>query len=165
MLQSKTRSGFPTSTSHLVKEIEFRKDIWVLTAIVFVVLLVSSCGSRVTDSYTKAISAADEGMVIQTIRTIVTAEEAYRATHDGYGTFDELTKAGLLDARFAGDAPNLKGYRYTISAGATGYSINADPEASDKQRATGGRHFFVDSSDGVIKANATQPAGAGDPPH
>jgi hypothetical protein len=135
-----------------------------LVAVIFFAMLGTSCGSAGLESYTKAVSAADEGMAIQTIRSIVTAQEIYRATHDEYGSFDALTKAGVLDARFAGEAPNLKGYRFTMSPSATSFTINVDPEATEKQAAVGGRHFFLDSADGVIRSNSTLPAGPGDPP-
>ena len=135
-----------------------------LVALIFFALLGTSCGSAGLESYTKAVSAADEGMAIQTIRSIVTAQEIYRATHEEYGSFDALTKAGVLDARFAGEAPNLKGYRFTMSPSTTSFTIHVDPEATEKQPAIGGRHFFLDAADGVIRSNSTQPAGPGDPP-
>jgi hypothetical protein len=135
---------------------------WLIAFICFV-MLGTSCGSAGLESYTKAVGAADEGMAIQTMRSIATAQETYRATHDEYGSFDALTKAGVLDARFAGEAPNLKGYRFTMSPGATSFTIHVDPEATEKQPAVGGRHFFLDSTDGVIRSNSTQPAGPGDP--
>lgn len=127
-------------------------------------LLISSCGTPGLNSYTKAVGAADEGLAIQTIRTIATAQEQYRATHDEYGGFDALTKAGVLDARFASEAPTLKGYRFTISTSASSFTINADPQATESQPAIGSRHFYFDSSDGVIRANKNQPASASDPP-
>jgi hypothetical protein len=136
---------------------------WLMAFICFA-MLGTSCGSAGLESYTKAVSAADEGMAIQTIRSIVTAQEVYRATHDEYGSFDDLNKAGALDARFTGEAPNLKGYRFTMSPSATSFTIHVDPEATEKQPAVGGRHFFLDSADGLIRSNATQPAGPGDPP-
>ena len=123
-----------------------------------------SCGSPGLNSYTKAVGAADEGLAIQTIRAIVTAQEQYRVTHDEYGSFEALTKAGLLDARFASDTPNLRGYRFAMTAQSATFSISADPAASENQPAVGGRHFFCDSTDGVIRANPTQPASASDPP-
>jgi hypothetical protein len=136
---------------------------WLIAVIVFA-MFGTSCGSAGLESYTKAVSAADEGMAIQTMRSIVTAQEIYRATHEEYGSFDALTKAGVLDARFAGEAPNLKGYRFTMSPNATTFTIHVDPEVTEKQAAVGGRHFFLDSADGVIRSNSTQAAGPGDPP-
>jgi Tfp pilus assembly protein PilE len=126
--------------------------------------LIASCGSPGLNSYTKAVGAADEVVAIQTIRTIATAQEQYRATHDEYGSFDALTKAGALDARFASDTPTLRGYRFTMSTGASTFSINADPQATENQPAIGSRHFYFDSSDGVTRANKDQPASASDPP-
>ncbi|MDX6611556.1 MAG: hypothetical protein QOD75_742 [Blastocatellia bacterium] len=133
-------------------------------AVAFISLSFLSCGSPGLNSYTKAVGAADEGLAIQTIRTIVTAQEQYRATHDEYGTFEALTKAGILDARFASETPNLRGYRFAMNAQSSTFSINADPAASENQPAIGGRHFYFDSSDGVIRANPQQPASASDPP-
>lgn len=128
-------------------------------------LIVWSCGSSEgLNSYTKAVGAADEGSTIQTLRTIASAQAQYRAANGEYGSFGALTKAGMLDARFAGDAPTLKGYRFTMSANSTTFSVNADPQATESQPAIGSRHFFLDSSDGVIRANSKQPASAGDPP-
>jgi Tfp pilus assembly protein PilE len=147
----------------------FREGPWTKNACLMIVALLglasSSCGSGSPglNSYTAAVGAADEGAAIQTIRTVVTAQEQYRATHDQYGSFDALTKAGVLDARFASDAPNLRGYRFTMNAGATSFSINADPQSSEKQPAIGSRHFYLDSSDGLIHSNSTQPASASDP--
>jgi hypothetical protein len=149
-----------SSLQHRCSEIG---SCWLIAFILFT-MLGTSCGSAGLESYTKAVSAADEGMAIQTMRSIVTAQEIYRATHDEYGSFDALTKAGVLDARFAGEAPNLKGYRFTMSPNATSFTIHVDPEATETQPAVGGRHFFLDSADGLIRSNSTQPAGPGDPP-
>lgn len=143
----------------------FAGSVFKLSLAVFSLLLVLSCGSSEgLNSYTKAVGAADEGFAIQTIRTIATAQGQYMATHAEYGSFDALTKAGVLDARFASDAPVLKGYRFTMSADAANFSINADPQTSESQPAIGSRHFFLDSGDGVLRVNAQQPASASDPP-
>ena len=164
MLRIKTRTELPLFLRRVFNEGLVTRNACLIAALAFLGLAFSSCGSPGLDSYTKAVGAADEGVAIQTIRTIVTAQEQYRATQDEYGSFDALTKAGVLDARFASEAPNLKGYRFTMNAGATSFSINADPEASDKQPAIGIRHFYLDSSDGVIRSNSKQPASASDPP-
>ena len=129
------------------------------------VLSALACGSSEgLNSYTKAVGAADEGSTIQTLRTIASAQGQYRAAHGEYGSFTALNKAGMLDVRFAADSPTLKGYRFTMIASSTAFTVNADPEATESQPAIGSRHFFMDSSDGVIRANSKQPAGPGDPP-
>jgi type II secretory pathway pseudopilin PulG len=128
-------------------------------------LIGASCSSSEgLNSYTKAVGAADEGAAIQTLRTIASAQAQYRAANGEYGSFDALTKGGMLDVRFAADAPTLRGYRFTMNAKSETFTINADPQATESQPAIGSRHFFLDSSDGVIRANSKQPAGAGDPP-
>jgi Tfp pilus assembly protein PilE len=129
-------------------------------------LLISSCTSSSPglNSYTQAVGAADEGAAIQTIRTIATAQEQYRATHGDYGTFDTLTKAGILDARFASDAPTLRGYRFTMNQDGSTFTINADPQATANQPAIGSHHYYFDSKDGITRANSKQAASASDPP-
>lgn len=160
----KTDSSLVTS---LACQARSARDSMAITALAFalVVLLISSCGSSEgLNSYTKAVGAADEAFAIQTIRSIATAQEQYRAVHGEYGSFAALTKAGMLDTRFAGDSPTMRGYRFTMNAGATSFSLNADPQATESQPAIGVRHFFRDSNDGVIRSNSKQPASASDPP-
>ena len=77
--------------------------------------------------YPKAVGAADEGFAIQALRTIATAEAQLKVTRGAYGDFAALTQAGLLDQRFAGSAPNLKGYRFTINASEAAFSGRGRP--------------------------------------
>ena len=144
-----------------------RRKHFACTVMLLLILLTAlSCSSSDAglNSYTKAVGAADEGSTIQTIRTIASAQGQYRAATGEYGSFSALNKAGMLDVRFAADSPTLKGYRFTMNPGANSFTINADPEATESQPAIGSRHFFMDSSDGVIRANSKQAAGPGDPP-
>lgn len=142
----------------------FIRSVMVLLALSLLTALSCSSSSEGLNSYTKAVGAADEGSTIQTLRTIASAQGQYRAANGEYGTFSALNKAGMLDVRFAADSPTLKGYRFTMNAGANNFTINADPEATESQPAIGVRHFFLDSNDGVIHANSKQAAGPGDPP-
>ena len=131
----------------------------------FSVMSAWSCGSaEEPHPYTKAVGAADEGSTIQTLRTISSAQGQYRASTGAYGSFSALNKAGMLDMRFAADAPTLKGYRFTMDVSSPqAFTVNADPEATESQPAIGSRHFFLDPN-GVIRVNGQQPAGPGDPP-
>jgi hypothetical protein len=113
--------------------------------------------------YPKAVGGADEASAIQSLRTIATAQAEMRATRGAYGNFDALTQAGLLDARFAGSTPNLRGYRFTMKVTDSDFSVNADPQATETQPTTGVRHFYLDSADNSIHANATQAALKTDP--
>ena len=120
----------------------------------------SSEGLRV---YPKAMGAADEGSAIQALRTIASAETQMKVTRGSFGDFDALTQAGYLDQRFAGRTPNLKGYRFTLTASESDFSVNADPQTTETQPTTGSRHFYLDSSDNAVHANPQQAASKSDP--
>ena len=114
--------------------------------------------------YPKAMGAADEASAVQTLRTIATAEQQLKGMRGAYGNFEALTQAGLLDTRFAGVAPNLKGYRFSMNVTDSDFAVNADPQTTETQHTTGVRHFYLDSNDNSIHANTTQPASKSDPP-
>ncbi len=138
----------------------------VLVGLLVAVLAFGSCSSGSSSEglrvYPKAVGAADEASAIQALRTIATAEQQLKATRGVYGGFDALTKAGLLDARFAGDAPNLKGYRFTVNATDSDFSVNADPQTTETQPTSGVRHFYLDSTDNSIHVNVSQAASRND---
>ena len=135
--------------------------------LLFCALLLTSCSSGNSSQglgvYPKAVSAADESFAIQSLRTIATAEMQLKSSRGSYGDFKNLVEAGYLDQRFAGDAPNIKGYRYTISASESEFAVNADPQTADTQPTTGSRHFYLDSSDNSVHVNLKQPASKSDP--
>ena len=114
-------------------------------------------------AYPKAMGAADEGSAIQTLRTIATAEAQLKATRGSYGDFATLTQSGYLDSRFAGPAPNQRGYRFTISATEAEFTVRADPQTTETQPTTGVRHFYLDGTDNAVHANPDQPASKSDP--
>lgn len=130
-------------------------------------LLFGSCSSASQPglgAYPKAVGAADEGFAIQALRTIATAQAQLKVTRGSYGDFNTLTQAGLLDQRFASASPSLKGYRLTMTATDSDFSVNADPEApSTQQPITGSRHFYLDSSDNAMHVNSTRAANKTDP--
>jgi prepilin-type N-terminal cleavage/methylation domain-containing protein len=117
------------------------------------------------------IRRANETAAIQTITTLKQVQADYLIGHRGdYGTFDELVKGGALDQQYAGDAPVLNGYVYTMkitkksNTSPASYTINADPQVADGYAATGKRHFYFDPSLSTTRENADQPATASDPP-
>jgi hypothetical protein len=141
---------------------------WSLLAVLSVcALLFGACASGSSSGglgvYPKAVSAADEASAIQSLRTIATAQQELKATRGAYGSFDALTQAGLLDLRFAGSAPNLRGYRFTMSVTESDFSVNADPQTTETQPTTGVRHFYLDSAENSIHVNPTQTASKNDP--
>ena len=123
----------------------------------------SSSGSEGLRAYPKAVGAADEGSAIQNLRTVASAETQAKAMRNSYENFDGLVQLGFLDERFAGANPNLRGYRFTIVANEKEYSVTADPETTQTAPATGSRHFYLDSSDNVVRVNPTRTATRTDP--
>ncbi len=125
-------------------------------------LVLCSCASSNSSEgpgvYSKAVGAADEAFAIQSLRTIATAEAQMKSSRGVYGDFNSLIGAGFLDQRFAGNAPTLKGYRFTIGATGSEFAVNADPQTSNGQPATGNRHFYLDSTDNSVHFNLNEPA-------
>lgn len=133
----------------------------------FVVVFLSSCtagdSSGGAGAYPKAVSAVDETSAMQTLRTIATAQAQAKATNGSYGDFNTLVQAGLLDQRFASNAPILRGYQFRMTAGESDFSVNADPQSAEGQAGSGARHFYLDSTDNSIHANRSQTASRTDP--
>jgi hypothetical protein len=130
------------------------------------VVLLASCSGNSSaglGALPKAMGAADEASAIQTVRTIATAENQLKATRGSYGDFDALTQAGFLDSRFASRAPDVQGYRFTVSATDAEFTLNADPQVTQTHPTTGTRHFYLDNSDNAVHANPTQAASKTDP--
>jgi hypothetical protein len=109
------------------------------------------------------MGAADEGSAIQTLRTIATAEGQLKASRGSYGDFEALTQGGYLDSRFAAPTPNQRGYRFTITASESEFSVSADPQTTETQPTTGSRHFYLENSDNAVRSNPTQAASKSDP--
>jgi prepilin-type N-terminal cleavage/methylation domain-containing protein len=117
------------------------------------------------------IRRGNETSAIKTIETIRQIQADYAIGHRGeYGTFDELVKDDALDSRFAGDAPLVSGYIFTMkvtkksSSQPASYSINVDPQVGDGYAATGKRHFYYDPGLSTTRENPDQPATPNDPP-
>jgi Tfp pilus assembly protein PilE len=111
--------------------------------------------------------AGNEAATIAHLRTIAVLEIQYYNTHNrNFGTFDELIKEDMLDLRFAGAAPVVDGYIFSLrlTPGTTSkpgsYTLNADPSSAS----TGTKHFYIDSTSGEIRVNPNQPASFSDPP-
>src|SRR5260370_20802093 len=117
-------------------------------------LLLASCSSGDSSKglgvYPKALGAADEASAIQSLRTIATAQQELKATRGAYGSFDALTQAGLLDARFAGSTPNLKGYRFNMNVTDSDFLVNPDPQTTETQPTTRIRHVYLHSTENTL---------------
>ncbi len=125
----------------------------------------ASCQSY-TSGLQKTMTGADETAVIAGLHAVAVAQQTYSISNGGdYGTLQQLTEGGLLDARYNGSKP-VKDYVLTMnvipkSSGAPegSYTCNADPD----NQGTAGRHFYIDSTSTAIHVNTTQPATAQDP--
>lgn len=119
-------------------------------------------------AYRAIVRSGNEAAAIKTLQTIAVDQRLYFKQHQGnaYGTFDQLITDVDLDKRFAGDAPVVSGYIFTmkITPKASGqpafYTINADPQTET----TGSNHYYVDANSDTVKVNAQQPAGPDDSP-
>lgn len=138
---------------------------------VMVMLVLTSCQSKPAETATATKSTANETAAIGALRTISSAQSMYTATHEGsYGTFAQLVSAGNLDQRFSGEQPVIGGYVLTMkltpkdSGGqAASFTVNADPQSSVAATSAGSRHFYLDSTENIIRFNAKGSASASDP--
>lgn len=116
--------------------------------------------------------SSNETAAIGYLRNVAVTQRLYYKQKNGnaYGTFDQLIADVNLDKRFAGDAPVVSGYVYTIkiTPKASGqppfYTINADPQQGEGLGATGTNHYYLDANSDTIKVNDQQPAGPDDQP-
>lgn len=121
----------------------------------------------------KAIQrAGNETAAIKTLQNIAVNQRLFYKQKNGasFGTFDQLITEVNLDKRFAGDAPVVSGYVYTmkLTPKASGqpafYTVNADPQQGEGLGATGKNHYYLDANSDTVKVNEQQPAGPEDPP-
>src|SRR4030095_8232987 len=81
-------------------------ELMIVIAIIGILIAVGVTGWKA------AVKAANEAAAIQCIRTIAEQQMLYYNAHQrsSFGTFDEMLKENLLDARFAGTTPVVEGY-------------------------------------------------------
>lgn len=141
-------------------------ELMIVIAIIGILIAVGVTGWKA------AVKAANEAAAIKTIRTIAEQQMLYYNSHQrtSFGTFDEMLKENMLDARFAGTTPVVEGYVFQMriipksTTSQPGYVINSDPQVTEGVGATGKNHFYFDSDSNTIHVNNTQPATATDPP-
>jgi prepilin-type N-terminal cleavage/methylation domain-containing protein len=142
-----------------------------LIELLIVVAIIGILIGVVVPTYQNSVKTANEASAVATLKTISTEQAKYATSHRGeYGTFKQLTDAGLLDERFADEEPVVSGYIFKMTVtpksknNPSSYSVNADPQAKGGLNATGNRHFYIDPSVSTIRSNDEQPAAATDPP-
>ncbi|MEO8436203.1 MAG: hypothetical protein ABI596_14980 [Pyrinomonadaceae bacterium] len=101
----------------------------------------------------------NEAVAKSALRTIVAAEETYKATsgNGSYGTMDQLATAGLVSR----DLFEKYGYKFEVTVSGTRFEATATPK---EYGVTGSPSFFVDES-GIVRGadHNGAPANAGDP--
>src|SRR5437588_9454888 len=140
----------------------FSKESWLLISMLLLVSCSSANSSEGARAYPKALGTSDQAFAIQALRMIATAHTQAKTMRGSYADFDTLVQAGFLDQRFAGAIPNLKGYRFSMTARDSDFFVNVDP-TTERQPTTGSRHFYLDSSDVSIHVNVSQSATRNDP--
>src|SRR5919205_50020 len=108
-----------------------------------------------------SVRSANEAAAVTHLKNIATAQVTYYNTKNrsGYGTFDQLSSGGYLEARFKGDTPVVDGYIFRLTVrgnSATNpptFSVNADPQKPTGLTATGSQFFYIGSDTGTPRTN------------
>jgi prepilin-type N-terminal cleavage/methylation domain-containing protein len=115
------------------------------------------------------IKSGNENAAAQSISNIRTLQAQYASKNKGqFATFDQLREKLQLDERFAGEAPVVNGYIFTMtltppsSSAAGKYEVWADPQSSGVT-GTGDRHFYTSSMLSSIRGNDSEKAKESDP--
>src|SRR5690349_2490177 len=113
------------------KDSKHRKfNLVALIIIVCTFILMSTCGTSDIER------SANETSAVETLKTLTVNQRLYLKMHhgDAYGTFDQLIDDLNLDKRFAGDAPVISGYIFSMKVITKSnsqppfFSVNADPQ-------------------------------------
>ena len=140
-------------------------ELMIVIAIIGLLIGVS------TIAWSAVVRSGNETAAQQTLDNIRKFQIDYAGKHQGkFASFTDLIQSGNLDERFAGEAPVVNGYIFTMrveertTAKPAFYTVNADPQVATGVQATGNRHFYTDSSLGTIKStDENRPAKADDP--
>ena len=144
---------------------------FTLIELMIVIAIIGILIGAATIGWRAAVRSGNEAATLQDLKTIASVQIQYYNTHNrNFGTFEQMTKEQMLDARFAGNPPVVDGYIFTLKVSPktanaqTSYILNADPQQSEGIGSTGKNHFYLDSTAGTIHVNPDQPAGPNDPP-
>ncbi|MFN2532633.1 MAG: type II secretion system protein [Pyrinomonadaceae bacterium] len=141
-------------------------ELMIVIAIIGILIAVGITGWKA------ALRSANEAAAIKSLRTIAEQQMLYYNSHQRstFGTFEEMRKESLLDARYNTSTPVVEGYVFTMKVvpkstnQQPSYAVNADPQVTEGPGRTGNNHFYLDADSNTIHVNATQPATVSDPP-
>jgi len=144
---------------------------FTLIELMIVIAIIGILIGAATIGWRAAVRSGNEAATLQDLKTVASVEIQYYNTHNrNFGTFDQMVKEQMLDARFSTNPPNVDGYIFNLKVTPkttnqqTTYTLNADPQQADGIGATGKNHFYIDSTAGTIHVNPDQSAGPNDPP-
>jgi prepilin-type N-terminal cleavage/methylation domain-containing protein len=136
-----------------------------LLELLIVVAIILIIATIAIPSLLRSRQAANESGAVSNLRAVNTSQVTYVSTNGNFGSFPDLSGAGLLDDRFSADGLIVGGFTYTMYGGGTGnYEVSALVDG------TSGRFNYYSGPDLVVRyrdaaAGETLPTGtnAGDP--
>jgi prepilin-type N-terminal cleavage/methylation domain-containing protein len=138
---------------------------FTLIELMIVIAIIGILIGAAVIGFKAAQKAGNEAATLQDLKTIAAIEIQYYNTHNRtFGTFEQMVADKVLSTKFSGNPPSTDGYIFTLkvipksATQPTSYTLNADPQTDT----TGSNHYYIDSADGSIHVNATQPAGPND---
>lgn len=120
-------------------------------------------------AWSAVMKSGNEVAAAQSVETVKKVQIQYASRNKGnFATFDQLIANGSLDAKYAGEAPVVNGYVFTMtitppsSNTPSKFEIWADPQSTGVT-GTGTRHYYTSSAIGTIKGNDQEKAKETDP--
>ena len=144
----------------------------MIALVLLVAIAIGVLIGAVVSGWKAAVRSGNEVATVQSLKAIAAVEAQYFNAHNRtFGTLDQLVLDQLVregfDTRFSSDYPSVDDCVYTLrvisktDTRPSSFTLNADPQAGSWGRS----HFYIDSTDGLIRINADRPAGLNDPPH
>ncbi|HET9530576.1 MAG TPA: prepilin-type N-terminal cleavage/methylation domain-containing protein [Blastocatellia bacterium] len=126
-----------------------------LIELLFVVAIIGIIAAIAIPGLSRARKNANAGSAVQSLRTIVTAEQIYEIKNKTYASLADLSGANLIDSNIASGAKS--GYNFTLTMSPDGKKFTCIATPQDQPGVL--NHFFVDET-GVIRSNTGAPADA-----
>src|SRR5215831_2072227 len=132
-----------------------------LPELLIVVAIIGIITTIAVPGLLEAARASRESAAIQSLRTLVSAQNTYLSTKGGYNVYgdaSQLTSSGLLDDSLLTAPRNRYTIQLSLGSPATTFTATAEPiDASPKN------HYYFTANDGLIHWKAGSTAGPTDP--